>query len=256
MKRIFGRARYANVTSTLALVVALGGTGAYAANTIGSKDIRNGQVKNADLASGAVTSGKVRNGTLLARDFKSGQLPKATEGAKGDKGAKGDTGASGATGATGATGARGPAGPPLPDTLPSGTTLRGSYSFSGYYSGSNPYSVYDTGPADGQISFQIPLAAAPTVVLVKRKQPPAEAEGDPTAQCPGSVLNPQAAPGFLCVYESRIANNNGLESFSPYDGAPDTATRFGVGLNIDGPAGPGSIHRTSKGTWAVTAPAP
>ena len=50
MKPIFGGNRYANVTSTLALVVALGGTGAYAANTIGSKDIGNGQVKSADLA--------------------------------------------------------------------------------------------------------------------------------------------------------------------------------------------------------------
>ena len=60
--------------------------------------------------------------------------------------------------------------------------------------------------------------------------------------------------GCLCVYESKIANSNGLESFSPFDGTPDTSTRFGVGLNIDGPAGPSALHRTSKGTWAVTAP--
>jgi len=44
MKPIFSGNRYANITSTLALVVALGGTGAYAANSIGSRDIRNGQV--------------------------------------------------------------------------------------------------------------------------------------------------------------------------------------------------------------------
>lgn len=102
MKAVFGRGRYANVTSTLALVVALGGT-AYAANTIRSSDIVNGQVKsvdigskqvkNADLGTNSVTSAKVKNGGLLAEDFKAGQLP------------------AGATGATGTTGLTGPAGP-------------------------------------------------------------------------------------------------------------------------------------------------
>ena len=51
-----------------------------------------------------------------------------------------------------------------------------------------------------------------------------------------------------------IANNNGLEAFSPFDGAMNTATRFGVGLNIDGPFSAQAEHRTSKGPWAVTAP--
>ena len=58
--------RYANVTSTLALIVALSGT-AYAANTVRSGDIVNGQVKRADLAKDAVTSGKVKDGALLSR---------------------------------------------------------------------------------------------------------------------------------------------------------------------------------------------
>ena len=241
MKPIFSGNRYANITSTLALIVALGGTGACAANSIGSRDIRNGQVKNADLARDAVTGSKVKNRSLRGEDFKAGELP---------KGAKGDTGAAGAAGAPGA---QGPSGPSLPATLPSGQTLRGAYAFSGYYRGSTPPDQYDTGPADGVITFQIPLATAPTVVLIKRKQP-ASQEGDPTAECPGSVRNPQAAAGFLCVYESRIANNNGLEAFSTFDGAQNTATRFGVGLNIDGPFDTNAVHRTSKGTWAVTAP--
>jgi len=33
-----------------------------------------------------------------------------------------------------------------------------------------------------------------------------------------------------------------------------SATRFGLGLFILGPEDPNSTHRTSKGTWAVTAP--
>ena len=107
MKRIFGGRRYANVTSTLALVVALGGTGAYAANTIRSSDIVNGQVKRVDIANNAVTSGKVKDGSLLKKDFKASERaslvgPRGATGATGATGAKGDKGDTGAAGATGA----------------------------------------------------------------------------------------------------------------------------------------------------------
>jgi hypothetical protein len=96
MNGIFGNGRYANVTATMALVVALGGS-AYAANTIRSRDIKNGEVKRVDLANNAVTSAKVKNGTLLSKDFKSGQLPggpRGATGAPGANGSKGDTGPS------------------------------------------------------------------------------------------------------------------------------------------------------------------
>jgi hypothetical protein len=108
--RIFGGTRYANVTSSLALVVALGGTSAYAATSIRSADIKNGQVKGVDLAVNAVTSGKVRNGSLLVKDFKAGQLPGGATGAAGKAGANGATGADGKAGANGATGGVGPKG--------------------------------------------------------------------------------------------------------------------------------------------------
>ena len=93
MNGIFGNGRYANVTATMALVVALGGS-AYAANTIRSRDIKNGEVKRVDLANDAVTSGKVKNGALLRKDFKSGQIPAGPRGATGATGPKGDTGPS------------------------------------------------------------------------------------------------------------------------------------------------------------------
>lgn len=63
--------RYAVVTSTLALIVALGGTG-YAAVSIGT-----GQLKN-----NAVTSPKVKNDTLTGKDVKESTLktvPRATK---------------------------------------------------------------------------------------------------------------------------------------------------------------------------------
>jgi hypothetical protein len=87
----------ANIIAFLALFVALGGTGAYAAttaNTIFSTDIVDGQVKNVDiandavgglkikplavgntdLASNSVGGGKVIDNTLLSTDIKDGQV--------------------------------------------------------------------------------------------------------------------------------------------------------------------------------------
>ena len=89
------------VLSVIALSVALGGTGYAAivlpANSVGTKQIK----KN------AVTTAKVKNRSLLAADFKAGQLPAGATGATGPTGATGATGATGPTGATGATGPKG-----------------------------------------------------------------------------------------------------------------------------------------------------
>lgn len=69
---MFARARsrltYANVTATLALFIALGGTG-YAAltlprNSVGVKQIRAGAVTNTKLAAGSVSSAKLRRGAV------------------------------------------------------------------------------------------------------------------------------------------------------------------------------------------------
>lgn len=104
------RLSYANVVSTLALFLALGGT-SYAALVVTGKNIRNNTVASADI----------RNGSLLRKDFKAGQLPGAGTpgttvpgpagapgpggtgggGAAGPQGAKGETGAQGAPGAAG-----------------------------------------------------------------------------------------------------------------------------------------------------------
>jgi hypothetical protein len=55
------RLTFANVCSFLALLIALSTSGAYAANTIFSTDIVDGEVKTPDLANGAVTSNKIKN---------------------------------------------------------------------------------------------------------------------------------------------------------------------------------------------------
>lgn len=59
---------YANVMSTVAVALAIGGGAAYAANTVFSSDIVDGQVKTPDLDGGAVISEKVADESLKGRD--------------------------------------------------------------------------------------------------------------------------------------------------------------------------------------------
>jgi hypothetical protein len=72
MRLRFGpRLTYANVTATLALFIALGGSG-YAATQLARNSVGTAQLKN-----GAVTSAKVRDHSLTAADINASALPKA-----------------------------------------------------------------------------------------------------------------------------------------------------------------------------------
>ena len=104
LSKLRPRITYANVVSTIALALAIGGGTAYAATKIGTKDIRYHAVTGSKVASNAVTASKVKNsalsgadirdsslrssdiraGTLLASDFAPAQLPKGDKGDKGD----------------------------------------------------------------------------------------------------------------------------------------------------------------------------
>jgi hypothetical protein len=84
---------YANVTATLALFIALGGS-SYAAVKITGKNV----------ADGSLTTRDVKNRSLLKRDFKAGQLPAGAPGAQGPKGEQGIQGLNGTDGAPGAPG--------------------------------------------------------------------------------------------------------------------------------------------------------
>ena len=90
MSKLRPRLTYANVMATVAVFLALGGS-SYAAislskNSVRSKHIAKGAVKRSDIGKGAVNSAKVADSSLLAKDFKRGQLPAGPRGPKGDTG--------------------------------------------------------------------------------------------------------------------------------------------------------------------------
>lgn len=95
-----------NAVAYLALFVALTSTSVAAVslprNSVSSPQIRDGQVKRADVARNAIVSNRVADGSLLARDFARNQLP------------AGPAGPIGPVGPQGATGPQGPQGPPGP----------------------------------------------------------------------------------------------------------------------------------------------
>jgi len=96
------RATYANVMSTMAVFIALGGA-AYAVSklpkdSVGAKQIAKNAVRSSEIKAGAVKTGEVRDGSLLGADFASGQLPAGARGATGPTGPHGATGAAGAPG--------------------------------------------------------------------------------------------------------------------------------------------------------------
>jgi len=131
-------------------------------------------------------------------------------------------------------------------TLPSGRTLRGVFGLYGHGEENNGLES-----ASGDVSFNPPLASAPSVKVVQfgtASSPP---------QCAGTAASPQAAPGWLCVYENRAQNQR--PGFYPSVSAPGsfnspTASRFGASLIVQGQASGTDWFYVSEGTWAVKAP--
>jgi hypothetical protein len=112
---------YANVMSTIAVFIALGGTSyAVARNSIGTAQLKNN----------AVTSAKVKNGTLKTGDL----APSARIGQRGPRGPQGPAGGSGAAGGDGTSVALAPEPwQPLQPTLSSGWANYGQALEAGAY---------------------------------------------------------------------------------------------------------------------------
>jgi hypothetical protein len=103
VKQIRQRLTYANVMSSIAVFLVLGGATAFAASQLGKNTVGSKQLK-----ANSVTAGKIKNGAVTPSKI-SVAAQNALKGATGPVGPKGATGATGAIGATGATGAPGAA---------------------------------------------------------------------------------------------------------------------------------------------------
>jgi len=186
------------------------GGGSYAAINIPKNSVGAKQLKK-----NAVTSVKVKRGSLLTSDFKASQR----RGLRGPQGLQGPQGAPG----------------PVTGDLPSGATMRGVY---------NLDDVVGLGARiAGSISFGLRLPSKPAIEIVG-------VGGAPTANCPGSLTNPEAARGFLCLYKSSETNTSGIV---PCDQDCDLNIAERDGAELFLPAtGAGRVF--SDGSWAVTAP--
>ena len=122
--------------------------------------------------------------------------------------------------------------------IPAGKQLRGTFSIDG------------TATAPGQqnsdsISFGWTLAAAPVPHFIP-------AGTAPPADCPGTVANPKAKKGHLCVYEAGNANVGARVVYDMTTYVAGKADRYGFGVYMYGAVAAGFY--TSHGTWAVQTP--
>ena len=223
-ERARGRLSYANVVATLALFLAIGGgtfavASALKKNSVKSKQIKNGKVKNVDLADDAVDAAKVADGSLLSADFAAGQLP---------KGPKGDTG---------------PAGRSALGALHNGETIRGVWAVQGQGGSGGIDTEGVTFPIPAPIpvdSFHVVFAGGDTVS---------------GGSCTGTAASPSAPAGFVCIYPATAV---GLASGLGYGARGDplgNSTAVGDGSTggfIAEVIGTAGFH--ANGTWAYRAP--
>ncbi|MCW2978461.1 MAG: hypothetical protein JWO14_188 [Solirubrobacterales bacterium] len=242
------------VVAVVALVVALSGT--------------------AVAASGALTGKQKKEVEKIAKSVSKPGKPGAAgatgpAGPAGAAGAKGDTGAPGAAG-TGTEGKQGPEGkqgkegeegaPGSPGkegspwtaggTLPHGSTETGAYSIESG-SGVGPH----TGYAQTSISFPIPLSTAlgsNNVIFVPVGETvPPHCENTAHAGV-ASAANPEAAEGFLCVFEGHSVNFSTAELaiLKPSSGGSGPGADVSGATLAQEPVAAGAF---AEGTWALTA---
>ena len=279
--KIRRRVTYANVAMTVALVFAMAG-GAYAAKKyvitsrkqISPKVLRTltgkagtrgpagpagpaGTAGSTGTAGPAGTAGPKGENGKEGKEGKAGATgatgPQGGTGATGPQGATGATGATGPTGLTGATGATGSQGEaacsatPGGCELPAGASERGQW---GYFEmGAAKYVV--------PISFNIPLKGEPKPHFIGVGE--GEGEGSPAAaitsgECTGTVTDPGAANGNLCVFAAGLTNatieSEPLGFFNNESAVPLGAGRSGtlVNFKITVP----TEESSGRGDWVVT----
>jgi hypothetical protein len=185
---------------------------------------------------------------------------KGDNGSNGTNGAKGDKGDTGATGKQGIQGKEGKEGSPWTagGTLPSGKTETGIWTLGGAAS---------AGSTITEISFPIPLADASNLAFgfnLAKTEEIEEGTIGPSG-CSGSVAEPTAPSGTLCVYTGKETALN-AEVYSNYRELipPEASIGSGAGYGVSGavlhggefaPENPAEAgFWQAWGSWAVTAP--
>jgi hypothetical protein len=215
---------------TLALVFAMSG-GAYAAKKYlitSTKQISPKVLKSLVGKTGAAGPA----GPAGAAGAAGAQGP---AGAKGETGAEGKEGPQGKEGKTGKDGKEGPPGAIHPgETLPSEATETGTWGIA-----REPAPEHEFGVRLSPISFAIPLETELDSEHVHIA---------PAAACTGSVANPTAAPGNLCVYEGTKEGLFEAKIGKASNWAVAGADKSGaiVSVQMEGPI-------VVTGSWAVTA---
>lgn len=208
---------YANLVSTLALIVAVTGGGvAYAAtkapkNSVVSRSIKNGTIKTKDLKVGAVTGSRIKDGSIELADL-SVQARTALTPPPVD-----------------------PWDPSKP--LVSGTTITGSV----YYQ----IAASSAGQSLRQ-SMAFPARASEPVTDASWAADLFGVTTDDDPNCLGSYGNPTAPPGMLCAYYGGSSN---VTTTTIGNLAPGQDSGFVVRLTTAA-AGPTMIDLT----WAYSAP--
>jgi hypothetical protein len=205
--------------AVIALIAALGGT--------------------ALAASGALTSKQKKEVKAIAKSFQ-GTGPAGAQGNPGAPGAAGKEGSQGKQGEPGKEGKEGKEGSPWTagGTLPKGKALKGVWDANGTATAAGQ-------GASASISFNIPLAAAPNEHYIK-------VGATLPSGCTGSVAEPGAEEGNLCVFAKQETNIGSTFVANWETGA--------IGSALVSPLGGGLLMVTagagaylSSGTWAVTA---
>jgi hypothetical protein len=226
------RLTYANVALTLTLVFAMSG-GAYAASRYvitSTKQISPKVLKSLKGTSGA-------NGLAGPAGPAGAQGAQGSQGSQGPKGEPGPQGKEGPAGKNGENGKNGTTG--FTKFLPEGETETGAWSAL----------ASAEGPILSPISFSIPLEKGLSEKQVHFVTSSEVDSHTSPAECPGSVEQPAAEAGNLCVYGGVYVFNIKFSSIRTVEGTPGASTAGAVLATEAGANEP----RLAVGSWAVTA---
>ena len=215
----------AMVVAILALVAALSGTAVAAVIISSPSQLGKNVVTAKKIKKNAVTSKKVKNRSLLARDFRAGQLP---AGAQGEQGVPGTS--------------------VFNSSIPSGQTVKG------VWGGRFPTPTDNTYVNEPRIGFPVPAPAGLTSAQVTF--PPGTTNAgadDQDPACAGTAEAPTAPAGRVCVYLDGQSGTVTALVAQNLAGANSEQSKLGFSVQITA-TGAADASAAARGTWAYTAP--